>query len=189
MGNRFEQAPTIPETSKPDGGEDAPEFDPSSDEGKRERVIQTYNKRAEELGLKTDKKHQALLGEWIKADGMENAQILTTGARDLEGRVPTSTESADVIRERLKNIGKCSVNNGVISRIDENGEMLVAPYSDYLMERLKKMGYENGSFFVPLSNGQEPLDKEKREKWQRMRDFKHKRELPYVQRGQHRKKG
>lgn len=165
----------MPETEEPESDKTAPELDPSSDEAKRARVIQTYNRRAQELELKTDSKHQALLGEWIKADGMENAQLLTTGAKALEGRVPTNTETADDIRERLENIGKYSVNNSVISRVNENGEMLVAPYSDYRMKQLKESGYKNGSFFVPLSNGQEPLDKDLRARWQRMRDEEYNR--------------
>lgn len=183
----FERVPVSPETPDPEKENKETAPDVSAEDKKREHVTQLYNRRAEESGLHTDNDHTALLGEWLNADGMEYAHILPTGRTTMEGKVPTNMESKEVVRERLENIGKFAYNNGVIARINEKGEMIVAPYSKYREKQLQEAGYRNGSFFVPLSNAEQPLNKEQRERWQRMRTYEHERDLPYVLREQQQK--
>lgn len=86
MPNSFERVPVSPEIPNPDkeNKETAPDF--TAEDKKREHVMQLYNKSAEESGLNTDESHTALLGEWLNADGMEYAQILTTGQTTMEGK-------------------------------------------------------------------------------------------------------
>ncbi|RMG45114.1 MAG: hypothetical protein D6719_00730 [Candidatus Dadabacteria bacterium] len=54
--------------------------------------------------------------------------------------------------------GKFSTNNATVAFVDENLDFHVAPYTSTLTHALREAGYQHDTFFVPLSNGELPLD-------------------------------
>lgn len=63
------------------------------------------------------------------------------------------------IRKRMQEErGKFNVNNGILCFVDKGGHPWVTVATDARLESLRKAGFKNGDFFVPFSNGEEPVD-------------------------------
>lgn len=67
-----------------------------------------------------------------------------------------------------EHLGTYTQNNGRVVFIDTKGEMYVTPYCEEIRAALTSAGYKEGSLFVPLSNGETPVDFHIKKKWDSM---------------------
>ena len=67
-----------------------------------------------------------------------------------------------------EHLGTYTQNNGRVVFIDAKGEMYVTPYCEEIRAALTSAGYREGSLFVPLSNGETPVDFHIKKKWDAM---------------------
>ena len=109
--------------------------------------------------------------DWLMVDGIEthSSQGGPEGTKEM---VPKNTDGYNIAGQgRLEAVGTYNVNNGVISFVDETGQLYVGPNSEYGMAKrqqmLKDAGYtQNGNLGVWLSNGELPTDPNIRLKWE-----------------------
>lgn len=134
-------------------------------ERRREEHLEAYQEAAEERDL------GEVGGEWLIADGME------AGKGERTYTVRENTDGLNIPTGRLEQVGKYDTNNGIISFVGPEGQVHVAPESEERLNQLEGANYEKGSLGVPLSNGEEPVDTEKREKWRKMLAEKREEEL------------
>ena len=67
-----------------------------------------------------------------------------------------------------ESLGVYCQNNGRVVFVDESGKTYVTPFCPEVREMLFAAGYEEGSLYVPLSNGEEILDPDLNAKWHAM---------------------
>jgi len=124
-----------------------------------ERHLELYRAEAEKKGIKE------VTGEWFVADGVE-AEHITNGKMTFD----KNTDGYSMGVGRLESVGCYASNNGVMAFVDGAGRESVAPYTSDRIQALKDAGYKEGSFWVPLSNSEEPTNPELRNQWLKMRE-------------------
>ncbi len=65
-------------------------------------------------------------------------------------------------------MGTFTQNNGKVAFVTSDGRTFVTPFAFEARETLKAAGYKEGSLFVPLSNGEVPVNPEIATQWQKM---------------------
>lgn len=117
---------------------------------------------AEEKGVKPLPKEKFITSDGepylIAGQGLSRFKSLDSGEED-------------VVNERARLQGKYSTNNGMVSAVDADGALLVAPYTDEVMSILKDLDYKEASneLPVPFSNGQKPVRPDIAKKLETMR--------------------
>ena len=123
---------------------------------KRER-IERYEKIAQEKRLKTLPEAVYQISLLIPQEGLETSwfgeKSITKPVYDWQ--IPDC-------------MGTYCQNNGKISFVDANGKMYVTPFCQEVAKMLNDAGYQRGSLFVPLSNGEDIIDPTTATRWERM---------------------
>lgn len=69
----------------------------------------------------------------------------------------------------IKNaLGTFDQNNGRVAFVDDKGNTYVTPYCHEIRAILRAAGYKEGSLYVPLSNGEEIMDPNTKERWTKL---------------------
>ncbi|MDP2684425.1 MAG: hypothetical protein Q8P20_05200 [bacterium] len=137
-------------------------FSISKDEQREERY-QEQQKLFDDKGEKRNLKEVGG-GEWLLIDGLEYR--LLQDDRKIE-RMPYHINDV-AVPDRLDNVGKYDVNNGVVAYIDGKGQCYIGPSTKERIEALRLAGYITGSFFVPFSNAEIIEDNSIRQQWQKI---------------------
>ena len=95
----------------------------------------------------------------IPSEGLETSWM----GQKPERTFPVSGDYA--IEEAM---GTYTQNNGRVSFVTADGKTYVTPFCFEARETLKAAGYKEGSLYVPLSNGEVPVNPEVAEHWKKM---------------------
>lgn len=120
--------------------------------------LDRYRVRASELNIQPVEKR-----DWLTVDGVKYAW-----GSETEEAIASNTDGR-VIKERLKQMGTYDVNNGTVAFIDDEGRINVGHATEENFGVLEKHGYIRGSFWVPFSNGEVPVDIKLRQQYFEMR--------------------
>lgn len=124
-------------------------------ENKAERIegmVKAYHQRASELKIKQP------VGEWLLTDGV--SYVMPSSAATVRQYEGNFGDGVNMPHGRLDAVGTYCSNNGVLAFVDNQGQVFIGFNSDERREALKEAGYRPGSFFVPFSNGEWPVDPE-----------------------------
>lgn len=104
----------------------------------------------------------------LPAELMENSLHIKGDLEVSYGGAPMKLCLADAAANGSR--GTYCQNNGKIAFITGEGEFRVVPYASGFAEAFAAAGYKDGSLFVPLSNGEVPVDAKMRTEWDRIRE-------------------
>ncbi len=127
-------------------------------EARTREYLNRYLLVAQERGIEKEIK-----GEWLTMDGLEIESYII-GREKIE----PNTDGYNTPLKRLEGVGTYTSNNGVVAIIDGEGRLRVSPRSREISEAIKEAGYTPGNIWVPLSNGELPVDPQVKEKWMGM---------------------
>jgi len=103
-------------------------------------------------------------GDWITLDGrgIRNEDEVTTFSRNTDGK--------DMAPGRLEQVGTFNEHSGVISFVDQSGQVQIGARTPERLQALQDAGYKRGTMEVPLTGGGEKLaNPTLDEKWQVMK--------------------
>lgn len=120
---------------------------------RKEEMMRAYYKRGTELKIKQP------VGEWLLTDSL--SYILPGSlAGNIRHYEDSFGDGMNMPSGRLEAVGTYCSNNGVLAFVDYQGRVFIGFNSDERRDALKEAGYRPGSFFVPFSNGEWPVDPE-----------------------------
>jgi len=118
--------------------------------------------------------------KWLLIDGLEIKPFALRKARNYIHEKPGCTRREAInnleidlhtdtnVMKRLELVGQYCINNGVLSFVDEQGDLYAAPLDEDRINILRKANYLESNFPVPLSNWDSPanpLEAKKFAKW------------------------
>ena len=95
----------------------------------------------------------------IPQDGLETSWM---------GEAPERTYPVSGDYSVEEAMGTYTQNNGRVAYVTADGKTYVTPFCFEARETLKAAGYKEGSLYVPLSNGEVPVNPEVAEHWKKM---------------------
>jgi|GEM_PF-1626184 len=88
---------------------------------------------------------------------IDEQPILYSGFNEVR-KYPSLETDLSIFEKRLAEIGTYNTNNGIVSAVNHEGKVIVAPVTNARMIALKEAGYkQNSALGVPLSNGEYPV--------------------------------
>ena len=130
-------------------------FEARREQERKERL----EKLAKEKGLVELPKALLEISLEIPSEGLETSWM----GQKPERTFPVSGDYA--VEEAM---GTYTQNNGRVSFVTADGKTYVTPFCFEARETLKAAGYKEGSLYVPLSNGEVPVNPEVAAYWQKM---------------------